>query len=325
MSLAVDDRECLVYFNFLYSTLKLPPAKFKMKITTKLITALICIISAPTSAKVEINWSAIGGAPNATPYPQSSGVYQPASYQASPAKAVVATSAATEDTEKVPTPDTLWGAKWSGLANAGAVFQSGNSETESLQFDVKSTAKWDKHRIAAKAEYQREEDNDIKTEDNKKLELEGDYFYKPKWFANMNAEFEQDEIAELDMRSTIGLGVGHQLYDEDDLKLKYIIGPNYLSEETTDGQTESSLAYNWRFDYEQKFWDGFITLFHNHRFLVPADETSAYIIDTNTGLRVPLQKKLVATLEIEHDIDKGAPVGTSETDTQYGFKLGYEW
>lgn len=294
-----------------------------IKNISRLCVAFMCV---PTLAfaNVEVDWSVLGGAPQ-TYAPQ----VQPTQPQYPNLTPIVkqAESLTTPKTEAVPAePQTaLWGAKWSGRANVGATVQSGNSETEALELDAETTAKWDKHRATAKAEYEREEDNDIKTTDNKSLKLEGDYFYKPKWFANANAEFEQDDIARLDLRSSIGLGLGHQLYDQDDLKLKYIFGPNYLSEETADGESESSLAYNWRFDYEQKFWDGLITLYHNHRILVPADETSSYLVDTNSGVRVPLQKKLVATFEIEHDIDKGAPEGTSEDDTKYGLKLGYEW
>lgn len=238
---------------------------------------------------------------------------------------VIAPVAEAAAVKPVVEPAGLWGAKWSGRANLGASIQTGNSDTQNIDADAKTKADWGEYRAEAGVDYEREEDSDVKTVDNRRLYGLFDYFFAEKWFANANIEFEQDDIAELDLRSTYGVGIGHQPFDTDDLKLKYTLGPSLLTEERTNGDTEDSLAYNWHFDYEQKFWDGNVQFFHNHRLLVPSDETSQYLLDTATGVRVPLRTSLVATFEVEHDIDKSAPTGTDEEDTKYGLKLGYEW
>lgn len=302
------------------------------------IAIAAALILLPTTAiaqsqAVQVDWSVIGRNPSAQQAlaPAYTAPHAPMLASTSPVQAAIGVPALAPEpkapiaTPKAPDPTGLWGAKWSGRANAGAAFQSGNSDKENLDLDAKIKAKWEKHRVTAKAEYTREEDENVKTEDNRSLELLGDYFFKPKWFANANLKWETDDIAALDSRSSYGVALGHQPFDTDDLSLKYQLGPNWLQEERTNGTSDDSLAYNWQLDYEQKFWDGNIEFFHNHQLLIPSDETSSYLLDTNTGARIPLRKSIIATFEIEHDVDKGAPQGTSESDTTYALKLGYEW
>ena len=144
-------------------------------------------------------------------------------------------------------------------------------------------------------------------------------------FLNSALGFEQDEIDELDLRTTAGVGLGHQPFDGDDLNLQYVLGPSYLREEFESGNTEDSIAVRWALDYDQKVWDDVLQLFHNHELLVPSDETDAYIFDSKTGLRVPLKKGLVATAEIDFERDNAPEPGIEKDDTTYALKLGYEW
>ena len=256
---------------------------------------------------------------------------------------VLGLSAPAPDTEPVNKPDLsladltiamsdasederfLSGVVWSGRVNAGAVQQSGNSDKQNVNLDGTVKAKWTDHRVTLKAEYAREEDNDEKAEDNRKAAVDWDYFFAPQWFSATNPELETDDIAELDQRLTLGLGLGHQPFEAEGLSLSLVLGFNYLDEEFNNGTGEDSIAYNWSLDYEHALWDALFTLYHEHRLLVPSDETHRYVVDTKTGLRAPLRDGLIASFEVEHDVDKGVPEGSSETDTTYGIKLGYEW
>lgn len=285
---------------------------------------IFCLFSIPAMAGVEVDLSVLDGASQqpapryyskpATPKP----VIQHAQ-QAAPAPQPIEAAAP-------PTPEGgLWGAKWSGNANLGLTLKSGNTDSEAFDVDSKAQADWGKHRAELILDYAREKENDVKTVDEKSLEALYDYFFAEKWFADFNAKFDNDDIAELDLRTTLGVGLGHQLYDRDDLSIKFVLGPNYLKEEYARGSNDSSMAYRWKFDYEQKFWDDLIRLFHDHDLLVPSDATDEYIFKTETGIRVPLKKSLIASLQVDHDIDKDAPIGTSQNDTKYALKLGYEW
>ena len=220
----------------------------------------------------------------------------------------------------------LWGAQWSGQANAGLEFKSGNSDTSAYSFDAKTTAKWEKlHRMTLSAEYDYEEDNDIETENKKSVMGEYDYFFAPKWFWSNSLALEQDEIEQLELRMQYVSALGYQFYDEDDLQLKISFGPGYEREEFENRDADDSMTASWALGYEQKFYDDFIRLFHNHDLSSPADDFGAYLFESETGVRVPLRKNIIATGEIEYDYDADAIQGTSKDDTTYRAKLGYEW
>lgn len=261
-------------------------------------------------------------------------------YAPAPAEAVqnvqannIAAASTPNASAATPTaPDNGWlGALWSGRANIGASLQTGNTEQDAINADASIKARWPKangdplHRTSAKAEINLQNEDDESTEDNRRLDLAYDYFFAPKWFLNTTAGFEQDDIDQLDLRTTIGVGLGHQVFERDNLNLQYVVGPTYLREEFETGTTDNSAALRWALDYDQKIWDDVFQLFHNHELIVPGDDTNAYLLDTKTGVRIPLKKGLVATGEIDFQRDNAPEPGVEKDDTTYAFKLGYEW
>lgn len=215
---------------------------------------------------------------------------------------------------------------FSGRVNLGASLQTGNSESTTINSDAEIKARWNEaHRSTLKAEYNFEDDGSTTTEDNRKIEGIHDYFFTKKWFLNSALSFEQDDIDEIDLRTVASLGLGHQVYESDDLNLQYILGPSYLREDFANGTAENSIAARWAFDYDQKFWDGLIQLFHDHELLVPAKDTDNFLIDSKTGMRVPLKAGLVGTAQVDFDWDNKPEQGVTEDDTEYSLKIGYEW
>ncbi len=218
--------------------------------------------------------------------------------------------------------------KWSGRINFGASLQTGNSEKESVNLDGQTKAEWgaDKqHRALLKAEMHREEDDGDLTEDNRMVEGTYDYFYTKEWFINNTLSFEQDDIDQIDLRTKAGIALGHQVYDREDLALKYMFGPTYLREKFEDGDTEDSIAARWALDYEQDIIREALRFYHDHELLVPTDDTEDFLFDSKTGLRVPIRKGLVASAEIDFEWDNEPEPGIKEDDTKYALKIGYEW
>ena len=228
-----------------------------------------------------------------------------------------------------PPPFNLWQADWSGLANIGTSFKKGNGENKRVDLDATTKAVWEnKDRLGFSAYYKYEDDNDIETVDERGFSTYFDDFIDEKLFINYNGRIENDDIAGVDLRSVIGIGLGHQLFDTESLKVSYSLGPSYLIEETkivTGDETEKALSYNWKFDLEKHLKNDMAVLYHNHTWLAPANETGDFVFDSHTGARIPLRDKLVASIDIEHDIDQSAEAGVSESDTKYSLKLGYEW
>jgi putative salt-induced outer membrane protein YdiY len=220
----------------------------------------------------------------------------------------------------------LWGATWSGNINAGAEFKDGNSDSNEFIMDGQVKANWnDIHRLKIGAEFETEKENDVKTKDERELFAAYDYFFSDKWFWNNALELEQDKVNNLDLRTIFTSGLGYQIYDEDDLRLAVTFGPGYEREEFENQDAEDSLTANWALDYEQKFYDDFIRLFHNHDIVTPSDDFSSYLFESKSGLRIPLREGVIASGEVEFDWNNDPAIGEVEDDTTYRAKLGYEW
>lgn len=219
----------------------------------------------------------------------------------------------------------LFGGEITGLANLAASLQTGNTEQNAIGGDAEVKIKWDKSRARMKAEISREKDEGELTEDNRKVTLNYDYFYTEKWFLNTKGSAEQDKISDIDLRTTLGVGIGHQPFDTQALSLNYVLGAAYLREELENGDTEDSLAGEWSLDFKKKFNEGKFEFYHDHELLVPSDDTGAFLVETNTGVRTPLGMGIVAGFEVSFDWDNDPAPGRVEDDTEYRFKIGYEW
>lgn len=241
-----------------------------------------------------------------------------------PATAIEDTSNA-ETVVSIEEEKGLWGAEWDGNVNIGANLKTGNSDTTSIAADGEINAEWQKHRARLEAEYNFEEDNDDRTVDNRSVTLGHDYFFVEKWFIGSEATFQQDDIDKLDWRTILSTGLGYQPYKRDDLNLKFVLGPGYIKEEFEDGSGDSSATANWDLDYNQKFYDDLFRLFHNHDLTVPTDDFDSYIFQSESGVRVPIRRGIVASGQIDFDWDNNPAAGTVEDDTTYAVKLGYEW
>ena len=220
----------------------------------------------------------------------------------------------------------LTGIQWSGRVNVGASFQTGNTDQNALQADAEIKAELSEtQRIRLRADYNREENDDETTEDNRSFDAVYDHFFRPKWFYNASLGLEQDDIADLDLRTTIGAGLGYEPHKSDDLNLQMVLGPTYLREEFEDSGSDDSIAGRWALDYDQRVLEGRFQLFHNHEIFMPGDDFGAFLFESKTGARVPITNGIIATGEIDFDWDNDPAPGISEDDTIYSLKLGYEW
>jgi len=220
----------------------------------------------------------------------------------------------------------LTGIEWSGRANFGASLQTGNTDQNSLLVDGEIKAKFsDSQRMRLRADYNRQENNDEITEDNRSFDAVYDHFFHPKWFYNTSLGLEQDDIADLNLRATIGGGLGYEPYKSEAFNLQMVLGPTYLHEDFESRDTDSSIAARWALDYDQKVLEDRFQLYHNHEIFLPADDASAFLFESKTGARVPITKGIVATTEIDFDWDNDPVTGIVEDDTIYAVKIGYEW
>lgn len=215
--------------------------------------------------------------------------------------------------------------KWSGGLNLGAQLRRGNADQERLNIDGEVTLRRPKDRLTIYGEINQNENEDQVTEDDRQLEFNYDYFLGGKWFLQGRLDFEQDDVAQLDLRTIAQTSLGYQFYESDPLNLKITTGVNVQREEfATEPEPDENIGIAWSLDYDQVFWDQ-ITFFHNHDITTPFDDVGAFLFESKTGIKTPFLGFLTSTAEIDFDFDNDPADGARSADTIYRLKLGYEW
>lgn len=213
-----------------------------------------------------------------------------------------------------------------GRANVGITNESGNTETEQYRIDAELVARTEKQRFTIGGEFNKQRADNTTTVANWKGYGMYDYFIKPKWFLYASSLFEHDEFADLDLRTTLGAGGGHQFFESDELNLSASAGLAYIFENYIEAEDDEFPGAQWIVQYDQYFFNKFVQLFHSNNGYISLEDASSWLINTRQGLRFPLYKGFVTTLQYNYDYNNNpSPDAISKWDSKFMLLLGYQF
>jgi Protein of unknown function, DUF481 len=138
--------------------------------------------------------------------------------------------------------------KWTGSLVGNALITTGNSETENFGLSVNAVRRSEIDRITLGGAYYygRQEDKNTgkkdTTMDNWFVQGKYDYFLTKKLYLYGNVRVEQDHIADLDLRLTIGGGVGYQWFETPTFNFNTEAGLAWVKENfKNDGTAEAKI------------------------------------------------------------------------------------
>ena len=163
--------------------------------------------------------------------------------------------------------------KWTGGLIANALVTRGNSETDNIgaTFNAVRRSENDRITLGAGYYYGRQEDEDTgdkeTTIDNWFVLGKYDYFLTKKLYVYGAFRAERDQIADLDLRLTAGLGLGYQWFETPYLNLFTEAGLAWVYEDYEDQDSENHCSRRG----SPITWTGsrtrMLTLFHNLEWL----------------------------------------------------------
>jgi putative salt-induced outer membrane protein YdiY len=210
--------------------------------------------------------------------------------------------------------------------HAGLSTERGNTDTDNYNLLGDFVARTEKSRFTTHGEYNQEKSDGIDTTKNWNILGRYDYFISEQWFAYGNAQFEHDEFADLDLRSSFSGGLGYQIFETDTLNLSVGAGPGYVDENYIIAPDESFTATMWFVNYDQFFLDKLFQLFHRSNGYWSFEESSDWKIWTRQGVRFPIHKGLSATLQYNYDYDNEPGEATRyKWDSKWLFLMGYQF
>ena len=126
--------------------------------------------------------------------------------------------------------------KWKGNVTLGGNLQDGNTDTMNFSAGALAVRRTDKDRFLLNFLYNNSEENGERTAENTYGQLKYDYYLNPVWYLYLNVDMLLDKFKDINMRTSVGPGVGYQVWDEDDKALAFEAGVSYTSEDRDEGE-----------------------------------------------------------------------------------------
>lgn len=215
--------------------------------------------------------------------------------------------------------------KVNARVNVGLTAQRGNTETDNYYADGSFIARTEKSRYTVGAEYNVERTDDERTANSALGYLKYDHFLTKKWYFYSNGLFETDEFKDLNLRTTLGAGVGYQFLETPLTNLSLEAGLSYVNEDYDEAEDDNFSAGRWALNFDRYLIEKTLQFFHYHEGYVSLEDSDDIVFKSRTGLRIPLYKRLNATAQYNFDWDSQPAPGTERADAKYIFLLGYQY
>lgn len=229
---------------------------------------------------------------------------------------------------------------WHGSINVAYKSSRGNTYDNAASVLANLNRRWEKDRVNMNFGYYYTETgtskhNKEKTTDRWELEAQHDHFWTAGIYHYENGRYEQDDIAGIDYRLRLGVGLGYQWLDgfEHDLTGKWSfsqeaggawVKTKYADEDPDAADSYASFRYAHHLKYFPK-WNTGIEGFHNFEYLPDVTDYSIYLMKADIGFSTKIVMDFDLLCKIEWDYDSMPSQGRKSSDVRYIVGLGYKW
>ncbi len=217
------------------------------------------------------------------------------------------------------------GSKLDGHINFAMERERGNTDKDELDLDMDLTWRSQYHRFKTFGELERDRSNNKKIKDKWKLNNDFDRFISRRRYIGIALDFEQDQFADLTLRTIVGPKTGYQWFESKDMNFSTEIGPMYVNEEYEAEPDDDYVALGWGIDFDKYVFDEFMQFYHRQNGLWSLENAGDIVWNSWTGLRFPLVYDFVISTEMRIEYNSRAVEGADNLDTKYTLKLGYTW
>jgi putative salt-induced outer membrane protein YdiY len=239
------------------------------------------------------------------------------------------TASTTTAVAAAPVPPAPPPKKWSGSVVAGAIVTRGNSVTESYRVAADATRKGENNTLSLSAAYAFGQNKDLQTGTENTTtdtwfgQAKLDHSLGEKLYDYALFRIEQDNVADLNLRITPGVGLGYRWINKPETHFNTEGGLTWVYEsyDNTTGTTEhfaARLAYH----VDHKLNDK-VSLVHNFEYLPNVSAIDDFNLNIDAGVRAMLTTAMFLETKIvwQHD---STPAPDAQPDDLL-FSLGVGW
>lgn len=218
------------------------------------------------------------------------------------------------------------GPKWTGAFALGATITDGNTEviSASSTFDTQRESDQDRHTISAFWNFQEDRAAGDVLQRKIGANYKYDYFVTEKMYYLGAITAEQDEQAMVDLRWSIGAGVGYQWRNEPKFSFNTEAGLSYFSEEFADGSDNDYLAV--RLAYDLGYDISETTRFEQTMFVLPSVEDIDDVYGKlDSRIKFDITETMFAQIQWVFDYDNTPAPGAEPRDHLVQIGVGWSW
>ena len=213
---------------------------------------------------------------------------------------------------------------WKGNVTLGGNMQSGNSDTMNVSAGGLAVRRTENDRFLLSLLYNRTEDSGQRTAENTYGQLKYDYFLNPKWYLYLNIDMLADEFKDIQFRTTVGPGVGYQIWDEENKALSLEAGVSYTSEDRDLGEDNEWVSARIGVNFLKKLFDR--VLFTDQAVIYPSLEDSGeYILRNEASLITDIGTSLAFKLSNIWERNSNPEPGLDQDDFTWILGLQYSF
>ncbi|MEO0649721.1 MAG: DUF481 domain-containing protein [Planctomycetota bacterium] len=219
--------------------------------------------------------------------------------------------------------------EWDGSIFAGATFADGNTETTSASLTFDAELRREKDRTTLNAFWNYADQTDTATNVSSIVErnvggrAQYDYYFEEDLYGYTNAVFLSDTQKDLDLRLTLGVGLGYQWFEREELDFSVEAGLAYVDEDFEVDEFDEDYVAG------RVAWNLFAQLTETTSFDQTLEATMSLenaddlIVRKTSNLKVLISETLTATLQYIVDYDNTPVSGNERVDQRVA--VGVTW
>jgi Putative salt-induced outer membrane protein len=213
----------------------------------------------------------------------------------------------------------------SGTVTVGGNSTSGNSRAKAFNGAARLILHAHRQRLIVEGKYNYGQAGDEVTARNSMGSLKHNYFLNKQVFIETFGMLEKDALQNLQLRSTIGSGLGYQFYESARTTLSLSVGLAHVSEHFTTAPNTQTPSGRWSVRWEHAVWPDRVKVFHRHEGFWDINAGNAFRFNADQGIRITVYKNFYFNVEYDLRLNTQPAPGRKTTDEAFIFGVGYEF
>ncbi|MBX3346858.1 MAG: DUF481 domain-containing protein, partial [Nitrospira sp.] len=163
-----------------------------------------------------------------------------------------------------------------GTITVGGNSTSGNSSTKAFNSAARVTIQAYRQRLLLEGKYNYGQAGDQVTARNSLASLKHNYFVSKQIFIETFGMLEKDTLQNLQLRSTIGSGLGYQFFETARTTLALSVGLAHVNEHFTNSPNTQTPSARWSVRWEHALWPDRVKVFHRHEAFYDLNAGNAF-------------------------------------------------